>query len=326
VTDHTQISKDEWLALARIFYNQLLVEISITKNNEWMSDTRYLGWNCKDLVNHITSAITINFNFLIQLSLQGKPVPEYGFNLFLRNANEVVRRKDKTINEIINEFKVEFTKILNLFEGLSEEQWHLPAFFFIGDVDIKTLFLVQLADNVVHLRDLMMAKNKWKSFEPKIIDPLIDWFMVVFRPSFFRPEKASGKSALIQYNVIGSVKGNWFMKVENDTCKVFQGTVENPEIKITMTIEDLINSALARPSPFIGKLARLLQWIEKKERREDFTAHITSILANITSVLSGKIKLEGNLVKAVFEVDKWFWHFWERTEQTQENILRSKYR
>ncbi len=154
VTDHTQISKDEWIILARSFYNELLVEISKTKEKEWNLGTRYLGWNCKELVNHITSAITINFNFLIQLALQGKPVPEYGFNLFLRNANEVARRKNKTFNETINEFKVEISKILNLYDSLTEEQWLTPAFFFIGDVDIKTLFLVQLADNIVHLRDL----------------------------------------------------------------------------------------------------------------------------------------------------------------------------
>ncbi len=264
---------------------RFIVEISITKDKEWMFGTRYLGWNCKDLVNHITSSITINFNFLIQLSLQGKPVPEYGFNLFLRNANEVARRRDKTIDEIINEFKVDISKILNLYDSLTEEQWHLPAFFFIGDVDIKTLFLIQLADNVVHLRDLIMAKNRWKSFDPMIINPMLDWFMIVFRPAFFRPEKAKGISAIVQYNIIGNVEGNWFMKIENDTCNVYQGTIDNPEIKITMTIEDLINSALARPSPFIGTLARLLQWIEKKDRREDFTAHITGILANITSVL-----------------------------------------
>ncbi len=99
--DHTKISKDEWLSLARSFYNDLLVEISITKENEWASGTCYLGWNCKDLVNHITSAITINFTLLIQMALQRKPVPEYGFNLFLRNANEVARRKNKTIPETI---------------------------------------------------------------------------------------------------------------------------------------------------------------------------------------------------------------------------------
>ncbi len=234
--------------------------------------------------------------------------------------------KIKLFPKQLNEFKVEITKILNLYDSLTEEQWHLPAFFFIGDVDIKTLFLVQLADNVVHLRDLMIAKNKWRSFEPKIIDPLIDWFMIVFRPAFFRPEKANGKSATIQYNVVGNVEGNWFMKVENNECKVYQGIIENPEIKITMTIEDLINSSLARSSSFIGKSARLIQWIEKKEKREDFTARITGVSSNINSMLSGKIKIEGDKWKAIFEVDNWFWHFWERTEQTQENILRSKYR
>jgi Mycothiol maleylpyruvate isomerase N-terminal domain len=324
--DHTKISKTEWLSLGRSFYSHLFAELDKLNETEWNSHTCYLGWDCKDLVNHMTSAITINFNLLIQMALDGNPVPEPGFNLFLRNAEEVKRRRVKNTAETIFEFRAEITKLLNQLEELSEEQWKMPAFFFIGDVDVCTLFLVQFADNLVHERDLMIANNRWKSFDPKFAAPLMDWFMRVFRPAFFRPERANGESALVQYSITGIAGGNWFLSIKDNTCAVYQGTIQNPDIKLTTTVEDLISAALARSTAFTGKLARALEWIVKKEKKEDFTAKLTGIFAGLSSIMLGKINIEGNKHKASTIEKKWFWHFWERTEQTQENILKSRYR
>ncbi|MDI3320966.1 maleylpyruvate isomerase N-terminal domain-containing protein [Pinibacter soli] len=324
--DHTKISKAEWLSLGRSFYSHLFTELNKLSEAEWRSSTRYLGWDCKDLVNHMTSAITINFNLLVKMALEEKPVPEPGFNLFLRNAEEVDRRRRKTTEETIFEFKTEITRLLDRLEELSEEQWKMPAFFFIGDVDICTLFLVQFADNVVHERDLLFANNRWNSFDPKFTAPLMDWFMRMFRPASFRPERTNGESALVQYSITGTAGGNWFQSIKDNACVVSQGTVQNPEITITTTVEDLISTALARPAPFIGKLSRALEWMVKKEKKEDFAAKFTGIIAAMSAIMFGKIKIEGNKHKANAIAKKWFWHFWERTEQTQENILKSRYR
>ena len=326
MTDYTTISKAEWINLARRFYLHLVTELKKFDESEWKSRTRYLGWDCKDLVNHMTSAITINFNLLIQMSLEGIPVPEPGFNLFLRNANEVARRRIKTTKETIDEFNSEITKLLNRLEGLSEEQWRMPAFFFIGDVDVRTLFIVQFADNLVHERDLMIANNKWDSFLPEYVSPLMDWFMREFRPASFRPEKTNGESALIQYNIHGTGGGNWFLSIKNNSCSAYCGIAVNPEVIITTTVENLISAALARSSPLIGRIARSFEWLVKEEKREDFTAKLTGIASGVSSIIKGKISVQGDKRKAELAARKWFWHFWERTEQTQVNIMKSKYR
>jgi hypothetical protein len=326
VIDYTTISKNEWLDLANGFYRHLVTELKKFNEAEWRSRTRYLGWNCKDMVNHMTSAVTINFNLLIQMALEGDPVPKPGFNLFLRNANEVARRRTKTINETIDEFNSELSKLLDRLRGLSEEQWRMPAFFFIGDVDVRTLFMVQFADNLVHERDLMMANKKWNSFNPEYVFPLMDWFMREFRPAFFRPERTNGESALIQYNIEGTGGGSWYFSIKNNFCSAHCGAAEDPQAIVTTTVEDLVSAALARSSPFIGRTARSFAWLVKEEKREDFTAKLTGMVAGVTSLINGKIKIRGDKRKAGRIARKWFWHFWERTEQTQENILKSKYR
>jgi hypothetical protein len=253
-------------------------------------------------------------------------VPPPGFNLFLRNAQEVARRRTKTVHETIREFDAEINKILDRFDALSEAQWHSPAFFFIGDVDISTLFLVQLADNVVHERDLLTAAKRWNGFNVQYTAPLVDWFMRVFRPATFRAEKAIGGSALIQYTVTGDIGGSWVMEIKNNTCQVLPGRMDKPEIEVTVAADDLITMALARSSPFTGKMARSLEWLVKESKREDFAAKVTGMAAAASALLGGKVKIEGDKKKAKLVMQKWFWHFWERTEQTEANILKSKYR
>lgn len=113
MTDYTQISKSDWLSLARTFYAHLFAEIAGFNEADWHSETRYLGWNCKDLVNHMTSAVTVNFKTLIQMALDGDPVPPLGFNLFLRNANEVARRKIKRFPKRLKNLKRKPTRSLS---------------------------------------------------------------------------------------------------------------------------------------------------------------------------------------------------------------------
>src|ERR1043165_3629997 len=313
--DHKKISKLEWLSLAREYYTHLLEVMEGMSDREWRRRTRYLGWNCKDLVNHMTSAITINFNLLLQMALDGKPIPEPAFNLFLRNANEVARRRKNTVRQTIDEFRSEIFKLLDRFDSLTEQQWRMPAFFFVGDIDICNLFLAQLADNVVHERDLMIVNHRWQHFNPKYAAPLIDWFMCTFRPLHFRPEKASSASATVQFYITGNIGGEWNMKVDSNAATTLQGKILNPEITIRTDAEDLIATALARCAPWVGVMARRFEWLVKKDKREDYTAKVTGLVSTITGVLFGKIKIEGNKKKAKKDMEKWFWHFWERTEQ-----------
>ncbi|MBO9618043.1 MAG: hypothetical protein J7539_03320, partial [Niabella sp.] len=141
-----------------------------------------------------------------------------------------------------------------------------------------------------------------------------------------RPEKNDGEPAVIQYHITGTGGGDWVLTIKNYTGSVTPGIAVHADATVTVSVEDLISTALARSAPFIGKLARALDFVVKKEKKEDFTAKITGIVASLTALLGGKIKITGDKKKANKVTLKWFWHFWQRTEQTQENILRSKYK
>ena len=325
MNDYTKLSKAEWVSLARQFYTHLFTELENFSDSEWQSATSYLGWNCKDLLNHMTSAISINFAVLLGLALKGTPVPPPGFNLFLRNAIEIDRRKNDSVAEILENFRSETDWFLSEFDRLSEADWKKPAFF-LGDVDVSTLFLVQFADNLIHERDLLEANKRWKSFDPQFADPVLDWFMRALRPSFFKPEKAKGKSATIQYHVSGPGGGNWFYEIKDGACNAFQGILKSPEITVTTTTDYIVSASFARTRPGFGKLARLLARFIKKEKREDFTAKFLGVITVLTSVLLKYVKVTGDRKKAELISKNWFWQYWDRTEQVQTNIQNSRYR
>ena len=50
-----------------------------------------------------------------------------------------------------------------------------PAWFFVGRVQVRTLFLVQFADNVFHERDLLIGTGRWPGIDPEWSRPLVDW-------------------------------------------------------------------------------------------------------------------------------------------------------
>jgi len=51
-------------------------------------------------------------------------------------------------------------------------------------------------------------------------------------PSAFRPERAQGVKATIQFNFSGQEPGSWVVKIEGGKCEVSQGTAESPNVTI----------------------------------------------------------------------------------------------
>lgn len=51
-------------------------------------------------------------------------------------------------------------------------------------------------------------------------------------PEAFRPEKAQGVNATIQYNFTGDEPGNWVVKIADGKCEVSEGTADNANVTI----------------------------------------------------------------------------------------------
>ena len=60
-------------------------------------------------------------------------------------------------------------------------------------------------------------------------------------PDHFNVEKAKGVTGLVQCMFSGEQASDWIIKIENQTCSVEEGTLENPDLTIKADAEDGVN-------------------------------------------------------------------------------------
>ncbi len=321
MTDYASLSRTQWLDLAGRFYARLEQELGSFAPPDWERVSPYLGWRNRDLLAHMASAISVNFRQVLDRALAGDPSAPPEFNTFARNAREVARRRSAPVVDTLREFWSELDSILAIYEGMGDGEWLRPAWFFVGPVNVRTLFLAQLGDNVFHERDLLLVTRQWKGLDPDVSGPLLDWFLREVRPANFRPEKAAGLRAIALYRLAGAITGEWTMEIADGRCVVEARTAPNPDVTVEADAEDLVAASQARAAPFVGRLARLVDWVRGADRREDVVATITGYASALPAILFGRIRVSGDRALAN-RINAVFWHFWERTEQTEHNIAQ----
>ena len=194
----------------------------------------------------------VNFRQVLGRALEGNAAAPSEFDTFTRNAREVARRPTTPVADLQSEFRAELDAILSIYRGITDEQWLRPAWFFVGRVQVRTLFLAQLADNVVHERDLLLTAGRWKGFDPEWSNGLVDWFMRELRPALFRPERAAGLRARVLYRLSGPIGGEWTLVVSDGRCHVERGAVGSADVEVEADAEDVVASAQARAAPWVG--------------------------------------------------------------------------
>jgi uncharacterized protein (TIGR03083 family) len=321
VTDFTRFTRGDWLGMADRFYARLDRTFASLSAAEWERPTPYLGWRARDVLAHMTSAMPVNFRQVLDRALAGNPGAPAEFDTFTRNAREVARRHRVPAPEILREFRHELDALLHTYRTISDADWERPAWFFVGRVRVRTLFLVQLADNVFHERDLLVANGRWGGLDPEIAAPLVDWFLREFRPATFRPERASGLRAAAAYRLSGPVGGNWTLTVADGSCRVDPRTAAEAAVTVEADAEDLVAAAQARAAPWVGRLARAGDWIQGRSRAEDTVARITGMVSLASALTRQRIRVRGDRLTAR-RLNRAFWHFWERTAMTEANIAK----
>ena len=59
-------------------------------------------------------------------------------------------------------------------------------------------------------------------------------------PDNFKPEKAAGLNATVQFNLSGDNGGTWAVKVADGKCTVTEGPAESPTLTISMDAADYV--------------------------------------------------------------------------------------
>jgi uncharacterized protein (TIGR03083 family) len=253
VTDFTRFTRGDGLGLADRIYARLDRTFASLSAADWERATPYLGWRARDVLAHMTSAMPVNFRQVLDRALAGNPGAPAEFDTFTRNAREVASRRRVPVPDVLRDFHRELDALLQIYRAISDADWERPAWFFVGRVYVRTLFLVQLADNVFHERDLLMANGRWSGLDPESAAPLVDWFLREFRPATFRPKRVRGLRAAVVYRLSGPGGGDWTLTVADGSCRVDPRTTADAAVTIEADAEDLVAAAQARAAPWVGR-------------------------------------------------------------------------
>lgn len=60
-------------------------------------------------------------------------------------------------------------------------------------------------------------------------------------PSRFRPDKAAGVNATIQYDIAGDQGGTWHAVIKDGTCAVNAGAAATPTLTLSMSSQDWLD-------------------------------------------------------------------------------------
>ena len=67
-------------------------------------------------------------------------------------------------------------------------------------------------------------------------------------PGRFRPDKATGTSAVIQYDISGDGGGTWNAVIKGGACTVHQGPAENPQLTLSIAAQDWLDMLTGKQS------------------------------------------------------------------------------
>jgi putative sterol carrier protein len=67
-------------------------------------------------------------------------------------------------------------------------------------------------------------------------------------PGRFRPDKASGTSAVIQYDISGDGGGTWNAVIKDGGCSVNQGAATNPNLTLSISAQDWLDMLTGKQS------------------------------------------------------------------------------
>jgi hypothetical protein len=322
--DYTKVSRKEWIALYESFNSYLFETCSSFSTQQWNRTSPYIGWRVRDVMVNITQAKVVNFWELLDRAMADNPVAPEEFDTFLRGQREVAPRKNIPIKTVLDNYIKEYERLLNFYRNIDDNDWMKPGWFFVGNMNIRGLFLVEFGDNVYHLRDMLLPNKLWNGLDAEYTGVLADWFMREYRPAHFRPENAVGVDAKILYRLSGTGGGAWTMTIKNQTCTVEKGSSPDYDVIVAADVEDIVAIALARTNPVVGKLARQLEWMTGNESKTAFVATIQHYAGFISTMLSGKIRIGGNKKLGLRINKNCFWHFFQRTQMTDDRIKKSR--
>jgi putative sterol carrier protein len=68
-------------------------------------------------------------------------------------------------------------------------------------------------------------------------------------PGRFRPDRAGGTNAVVQYDISGDGGGTWHAVIKDGTCTVNEGPGPNPNLTLQVAAQDWVDVTTGKQNP-----------------------------------------------------------------------------
>ncbi len=104
-------------------------------------------------------------------------------------------------------------------------------------------------------------------------------------PKIFIPEKAKNTRANIQIFATGTEGGEWGICIIDQTCRVNEGQIENPDFSLTATADDILKIFLGELDPLRAYMQGKIQFKGRIKHALELTDIFSTDKSQIESMI-----------------------------------------
>ena len=189
----------------------------IDNPDNWLVDTRCEGWQVRDLVGHMID-VTESYLDRWDMARKGEFPQGRGWVVMAEDLNKgALALRSLSRDEAISRLKSDSNKLMQIFEGLNEEQWNgfMVSHVFSGPTPAFCYPAFQIMDYGVHTWDMHWGLgDKDAKLDARTAGVLIPYMFIIWQYSVDQ-EAAKGVDITYGVKVDGEWGGQWKAKIKD---------------------------------------------------------------------------------------------------------------
>src|ERR1700750_217794 len=176
----TSEGKDTILAVVHREANQFLDMASA--KDAWTAPTGAGHWEVRDLVGHIVATAEASFEAFDTARSKGEMPEAYGLpGMAERGDRQAQALRDEPPDVLVEGFRTDFAKMMEIMEGLSEQDWTdlIVPHFYMGPLPSFFYPAFQLMDYGVHSWDVRQGTGRAHGLDGEAADLLVPFMFVL---------------------------------------------------------------------------------------------------------------------------------------------------
>jgi uncharacterized protein (TIGR03083 family) len=150
----------------------------------WQAETACPEWEVRDIVGHIVDTTETYFDGFDAARSHGEVEPAYGLVGMAKRAEEQGKSfRELPQAEMVERLRADFDKIMEIFEGLTPEDWTglMVPHFYMGPVPAFFYPAFQLMDYGVHSWDIAEGTGREHGLSSDVADLLVPFMFGIWQ-------------------------------------------------------------------------------------------------------------------------------------------------